>query len=242
MRVGEWDLHVLVPRMPVPGAVAVVYLAGFIVGGHSAVPLTVELAKRYRVFAPDLPGYGDSPGPARTLKQREQAEVVLGLLDALGVARASLVANSFAAQIAVEFAVRHPDRLERLVLIGPGIDAHGRTPFHQLLRFLRNSREEDAWVPGMTSDYFKVGPRRIVETAWYALHHRIEELLPRIDAPTLVVRGEKDMIVPHRWVAEVASLLPNGRLVEVPEYAHGVERTGAPTLARVIADFLDEPD
>jgi 2-hydroxy-6-oxonona-2,4-dienedioate hydrolase len=200
VQAGAWDLHVLTAGPPAPHGPVVVYLAGFIVGGRSAVPLTRALGHRYRVYTPDLPGYALSPGPSRTLTQAQQAEVIRLLLTALGLARVVLVANSFSAQIAVEFAVTHPRELERLVLIAPGVDSHGRTPFHQLARFLRNSREEDAWVAGMTGDFVRAGPRRNIETAWYALRYRMERRLPLVQAHTLVVRGERDAIVPHRWV------------------------------------------
>ena len=242
VRVGEWDVHVLSARTPMSDSPVMVYLAGFIVGGHSAIPLTEELAKQYPVHAPDLPGYGDSPGPGRTLTQAEQADVLSGLLDALHLDRVVLIANSFSAQIAVEFAVRNPERLSHLVLVGPSVDSHGRSPLKQLVRFIRNSRLEDAWVQGMTEDYIKSGPRRVLETAWYALRHRVEVLLPQVTTPTLVVRGANDVIVPHRWVEEVASRLPNGQLIEIPGYAHGVERVGAPALAQVISDWLEGPN
>lgn len=235
-----YDLSVLTARNPVQGGTPIIYLAGFIVGGHSAEPLTAELARTHRVYAPDLPGYADSDGPGRTLTQPEQADVIDMLMDALNETTAVLVANSFGAQIAVEFAVRHPGRVERLVLIGPGVDSHGRTPFHQLVRFIRNSRLEDAWVQGMSEDYFKSGPRRIIETAWYALRNHLEERLPLIATPTLVVRGAEDLIVPHRWVEELTSSLRNGKLLEIPNYAHGVERVGAPALAQVIRNYLAE--
>ena len=239
VRAGAWDLSVRTAGPPSPRGPAVVYLAGFIVGGHSAAPLTAALGHRYRVYTPDLPGYGRSPGPAATLTQAHQAQVLHRMLAALGLPRVVLVANSFSAQIGVEFAVAFPQEVERLVLIAPGVDSHGRTPFHQLARFIRNSWREDAWVAGMTGDFVRAGPRRNIETAWYALRYRMERRLPLVQAPTLVVRGERDVIVPRRWVEEVAGLLPHGRLVEVAGYAHGLERAGAEPLARLIARFID---
>jgi 2-hydroxy-6-oxonona-2,4-dienedioate hydrolase len=239
VQAGTWDLSVLTAGPPAPHGLAIVYLAGFIVGGHSAEPLTRALGHHYRVYAPDLPGYGHSPGPGATLTQAHQAQVLHQLLAALGLSQVVLVANSFSAQIAVEFAVAFPTALEHLVLVAPGVDSHGRTPFHQLARFIRNSWREDAWVAGMTGDFVRAGPRRNIETALYALRYRMEHRLPLVQAHTLVVRGERDVIVPHRWVEEVTMLLPHGRLVEVPTYAHGLERAGAEPLARLISRFIE---
>jgi pimeloyl-ACP methyl ester carboxylesterase len=110
------------------------------------------------------------------------------------------------------------------------------------VRFFKNSREEDAIVPGMVLDYLSVGLGRIVATARYALRYHIEEQLPKIEAPTLVVHPSKDRIVPREWAKEIADLVPNGQLLEIPDYAHGVERVGVPVLAPLLRRFIDEAD
>ena len=240
VRVGDWDVHLLASSGGDRKPIDVLLLIGFVVGGHSAVPITVELARDYNVYTPDLPGYAKSTKPPSTLTLPEQAEATARLLDALGLRKVALIGNSFSAQIAAEFSMRHPERVDRLVLIGPGVDPRARTPFHQLWRFARNSMHENAVLPGMVGDYVDLGLRRIIATARYALRDRIEEKLPRIPMPALVVRGGEDAIVPQRWAEEAARLLPNGRLVVIPGYAHGVERVGAPTLAQVLRPFLDE--
>lgn len=76
------------------------------------------LAERYRVLAPDLPGYGDAPltpGPLSNV-----AEVV-HFLDEQGIATAALVGASFGGRVALEVATAHPDRVTALVLLCPGL-------------------------------------------------------------------------------------------------------------------------
>ena len=76
------------------------------------------LAERYRVLAPDLPGYGDAPlapGPLSNV-----AEVV-GFLDDQGIAAAAFVGASFGGRVALEVATAHPDRVTALVLLCPGL-------------------------------------------------------------------------------------------------------------------------
>ena len=79
------------------------------------------LARRFRVLVPDLPGYGKSAKAlSRTDPFGDLAESMLGLLDALGVHRAAVVGNSLGGACALRMALHRPDRVSRLVLMGPG--------------------------------------------------------------------------------------------------------------------------
>lgn len=79
------------------------------------------LARRFRVLVPDLPGYGKSDKAlSRTDPFGDLAEAMLGLLDALGVRRAAVVGNSLGGACALRMALERPQRISRLVLMGPG--------------------------------------------------------------------------------------------------------------------------
>lgn len=79
------------------------------------------LAEHFRVIVPDMPGYGKS---SKVINRDDPfgglAEGVRGLLDRLGIAKASLVGNSYGGAAALRFALEHPQRVERMVLMGPG--------------------------------------------------------------------------------------------------------------------------
>jgi len=79
------------------------------------------LARRFRVIVPDMPGYGRS---TKTLDQSDPfgslADSIRGLLDELGIATAHLVGNSYGGAAALRLALDTPDRVDRLVLMGPG--------------------------------------------------------------------------------------------------------------------------
>lgn len=70
---------------------------------------------------------------------------------------------------------------------------------------------------------------------------RVEETLARVHVPTLVVRGERDAIVPRAWAREVAATLPRGRLTEVAGAPHAVNFAAPEALARLVVGFLAEP-
>lgn len=77
-------------------------------------------------------------------------------------------------------------------------------------------REPISLLPIELIDYLSVGTRRAWRTFRYALADRMEEKLPHMRVPTLVVRGSRDTIVPQRWAHEVTGLLPMGRLSVIP--------------------------
>ena len=96
------------------------------------------LADRFRVIAPDMPGYGRSTkGLDRKDPFGELARAMLGLLDALGVEKAHLLGNSLGGSCALRLALEAPERADHLVLLGPGgIDTSRRPPTEGLLHLL----------------------------------------------------------------------------------------------------------
>ncbi len=85
-------------------------------------PMAEALAGAHRLIAYDLRGRGDSDKPATGYSLAHHGADLLGLLDHFGVSRAVLMGHSLGASIAVRFAVHHPDRVERLILLDGGLD------------------------------------------------------------------------------------------------------------------------
>jgi 2-hydroxy-6-oxonona-2,4-dienedioate hydrolase len=79
-----------------------------------------------------------------------------------------------------------------------------------------------------------------VKTFRYALEDHIEDKLPRVRVPALVVRGSRDPIVPQRWAEEATYLLPEGRLVVISGMPHTLVYYAPRELAHVVLPFLSE--
>jgi pimeloyl-ACP methyl ester carboxylesterase len=95
------------------------------------------LSQRYRVHAPDLPGFGSSSKPARApYNARWYAEKMLGMMDAQGIAKAHVVGNSMGGRVAIEMALIAPERVRALGLLCPAV-AWVKRGFHPLVRLLR---------------------------------------------------------------------------------------------------------
>jgi pimeloyl-ACP methyl ester carboxylesterase len=223
------------------GRPAVVLVHGFVHAGSYMLPTAEYLAADFRTFAPDLPGFGDSAGPRRALDVPGLAAALADWLAAMDLDPVALLANSFGCQVAVEGALANSGRLSHLILQGPTTDPAARTLVGQLHQWLRNSRFEPPISKNMARDYWQAGLARAIATGRYLLRDAIEEKLPQVRVPTLVVRGEHDPMVPQRWAEEVVRLLPEGRLATIPDAAHTVVYFAPRACAEVVRRFLLEP-
>jgi pimeloyl-ACP methyl ester carboxylesterase len=219
----------------------VVLVHGFGVSGTYMLPLARALGDRYSVLVPDLPGHGRSERPAEPLGIGGLAEALASCLDALGLERPALVANSLGCQVVTELAVRRPQRTGPLVLIGPTIDPERRQARRQVLAAVRDLAREPLSLLAVTAhDDAVMGPRALLATVRAAFADRIEERLPLIEQPVLVVRGERDPFVTADWAERAVALLRDGRLAVVPGAPHAVHYSRPDVVARLVAELLVE--
>lgn len=219
----------------------IVLVHGLVISSRYMLPLMERLAPLYRVFAPDLPGFGKSGKPSRTLNVTELADALGAWMDAAGTGRAVLVGNSLGCQVIADMAARSPDRVAGVVLTGPTVDPTGRTIREQFMRLLVDiPRERFSIVPVWLRDFLAAGLTRSWQTAKYALENRIEENLPRLGAPALVVRGAGDPIAPQAWAEQVARLLPRGRLAVMPGGPHALNYSAPDELFAHIREFVEK--
>jgi pimeloyl-ACP methyl ester carboxylesterase len=222
----------------------VLLVHGIGVSGTYMLPLARLLVDSCSVLVPDLPGSGKSSRPRRPFSVDEQAAVLGDLLRVRGVQRPVVVANSFGCQVVTALAVAQPETLGPLVLIGPTVDPARRSSRGQLFSALRAlGREPEAVVADSVR---RAGPRDALgfaATARVVLDDRIEERLPLVAAPTVVVVGERDAFVDAAWAHRASELLPRGRLVLVEGEPHAVHCT-RPELVRALVQELlvEEPD
>jgi pimeloyl-ACP methyl ester carboxylesterase len=206
-------------------------------------PLIRALGTGRPVYAPDLPGFGMSDQPTHPLD-------IPGLADALRrwlldnhLAPAIVVGIGFGCQVAVDMAATYPAAVDRLVLVGPMFDPSARGAGHLALRWARNApRSSPRLVPTIVHDFIDAGPWRSARTLRQALNDPIEEKLEEIEAPTLVVRPERDHLVPETWTERVAELIPDAELVTLPKAAHTIGPRAAARLTALLVPFLAESD
>jgi pimeloyl-ACP methyl ester carboxylesterase len=209
-------------------------------GGHSEewLNLSAYLVKAgYRVYIPDLPGYGRSEKPADfSYSVRDEAEVVVGFFDALGLKQVDLGGWSMGGGIVQHVAFRHPERVRRLMLFAsigikhtPSFDVRLFTPttpaeLDQLNALLMPNPPK---VPGFVArDLLRISKKR----AWVIQHaldsmrtgqDATDSLLPQLKMPVLIVWGDVDRIIPLNQGETMHKLVPQSELLVVgPNCGH----------------------
>ena len=219
---------------------SVVLVHGVVVSSRYMGPLGSELEPWARVYAPDLPGHGLSEKPRRPLDALRLSEALAEVLAGLSAERPILLGNSFGCQIVAELAASRPDLPSACVLVSPTYDP-AATRLQQVVRWLRNmSKEPPSLGRTLLRDYVDARPHRALAMVARSLQHRIEDRLPLVRAPTLVVCGDRDPIVPSRWAEEATRLLPNGELCVVREAAHTLNFSHPRELAGLVREFVGE--
>ena len=246
---GGFRIHVLhsrgaaLPRDPGSRRPALVLLHGAVISSNYYAGIVPALGRHFDVYAPDLPGQGRSDKPERALTVPQAAQAIVAWMDSAGITRAALVGHSLGCQASAHVAADHPERVSRLVLMGPTVAPAQRHAWSVTWRLaLDGLRERKSLVLLELLDLLRTGVRRAWQVLRAALDDAIEETLPRVPQPTLVVRGTRDPLVPADWARRLASLLPHGALLEIPGSPHASHYTDAErTLAPIIA-FLQADD
>ncbi len=223
------------------------------------------LSTQFRVIVLDNRDAGRSSQASNPYGIADMADDVVGLLDALGVARTHLLGLSMGGMIALEFALRHADRLDRLVLSGTGaaparsvvdpiqvwswVKAHdatgqvfGAQQFASLfsVAFLRNHEAVQETAELLASNPYPMGSGAYGRQADAYLRFDVLDRLGTITAPTLVVVGEQDLLTPP-WIArEVADAIPGARfeVIAGAGSSHVVPIERPDDFNRLVADFL----
>lgn len=224
----------------VPGAHAYVLVHGIGMGHRVFRGLAEKLGESGLVFAVDLPGFGDSPEPGSAMDMPTSGDFLAAFVAGLPVVQPVLVGHSMGTQVVVEAVVRHPEISDHVVLIAPTVNAAERRALIQGWRMLQDLAGESMKVLALGMvHYVKAGPRWFVRKLRQMLDHDVEEVLPQLQASTLVLRGEDDRVCPRDWCAHVAALIPHATLREIPDRGHEAMISAAEPVASLIADFAE---
>ncbi len=190
------------------------------------------------VYVPDMPGFGCSPGPKKALSINELADWLARVMDALGIPKANFAGNSLGGQVLLAFARRHPERLERLVLIGATVGGQ----YISLARYaaglvLDGIQEPPIYTAVLSRMYAQMGLVRYVGTTLAMLDDEPLEQTSEIQAPCLVLRGARDGIIPDPVARRLAAALPNGQFRRLSGTAHAMQFTRPREFTEIALSF-----
>lgn len=204
-----------------------------------------------RAVALDLPGHGRSDPPGRDSMDAYR-DVILGLLDALGIERAVVAGHSLGGGITQTLALSHPDRVAGLGLIGTGARLRVLT---QILDGIVSPRDFDqttefivdnSYAPGLDTAMraraiadLRACPPQVTHGDFSACNEfdmmaRVSE----IRAPTIVICGQQDKMTPVKYSEYLVSKIPNARLVVVAGAGHSVMLEQAESVNRALLEFM----
>jgi pimeloyl-ACP methyl ester carboxylesterase len=213
-----------------------VLVHGLGVSSRYMVPLAEELAPLYPTFAPDLPGFGRSARPPRTLTLPELARALRQWMQASTATPAVLIGNSMGCQVIVELADLAPESIRGAVLLGPTMDPTGGV-LGQVTRLLTDQlREPLSLVPLQALDCLRNGPVRTAITFRHAIRQNMLDRADRLSAATLLLRGERDPIVSDWFTRELARRMPRAVTGTIRGAGHALNyNSPRETAARILA-------
>jgi pimeloyl-ACP methyl ester carboxylesterase len=219
--------------------------------------LPERLAERFHVLAVDNRGMGQSTATRGGFRIGDLADDAVRVLDAEGLAQASVFGISMGGMIAQELALRHPARVRALVLGATfGSQRRSHKPRLSVARdlllvslffrrpermarllvsdeFFALHRERfAAWLARLSQPRRSVARRQILAIA----RHEAEDRLAQLRIPTLIVSGDLDRLVPVENSRRLASVIPRARLVELPGAAHAFPFERTDETVRVVTE------
>lgn len=215
-----------------------------LVHGYSASSLwwrrnIAALARRHRVYALDLVGFGRS-WPKHSFSLASAVEQIVSWMNEVGLPQADFCGHSMGGHLCIRLAAAHPERVRRLVLAdASGLPLEARLP--QLAwRGIRSSgHTRFRFAPTVVFTSVQAGPLVLLAALRGLLADDVREVLENIAAPTLIVWGERDVLVPLELGRALHAAIPNARLVVVPGAGHNVMYERAALFNQLVNDFLN---
>src|SRR5829696_1111653 len=180
-----------------------------------------ELAERHRVYLVDLPGFGTMRRSRGRFVLAEATTWLSEWMGAVGLERAHFVGHSMGGYVCLRLAAGRPEAVRRLVLVAPAGVPTGRSMVGHLGPLLGAALSATpAFLPVLLRDALRVGPATLWRAARDLLAEDVREDLRRIEAPALLVWGERDTLVPPATGALLRQEIEGSRLLVIEGAGH----------------------
>jgi pimeloyl-ACP methyl ester carboxylesterase len=224
-------------------------------------PALELLAQRFHVFAPEWPGYGLETSEDKIEDMLDFALHGWDLVESLGLSRPNVVGHSMGGMIAAEMACIANQAVNKLALIAPAgiwIDANpipdlfSMLPFELVGVLFADPRNGEKFLTGGIDftnpealQQFLVNNARRLGTAGKILfpipNRRLSKRLYRLTAPTLLVWGREDKLIPFSYAQRWQQLVPHAKLAPIDGGSHMVAHEQPEAVAKEIERFLSTP-
>lgn len=254
------------------GEPVLILLHGFGASLFSWHEVTTPLAEYGTVIAYDRPAFGLTERPLEwegenPYSQDAQVELVIGLMDALGVEKATLVGNSAGGTVSMLTALKYPERIESLILVDPAVYAGGGAPAWirpvlgtpqmrhlgplfarqiqaQGVEFIKTAWHDPRKISQATFDGYQKPlqvenwDKALWELTLSSRESGLAERVKEFELPILVITGDDDRIVPTEQSLRLAEELPNAALAVIPQCGHLPHEECPDEFMQAVQDFL----
>lgn len=197
-------------------------------------------SKHFTVYLLDLVGYGSNRA-LRPMSIANAANCLGEFIGQLPAGKAHVIGHSMGGQICTHLAAEHPERVERLVLASASGMVRSDL-LRMMLRLPSTSRYGRLnFIPTLAYDSLRSGPLNLLLSALDILSNDVTDALAKIVAPTLLIWGEQDKLVPVEVGQGVHQALQSAWLEVIPNAGHVVMWDQAEAFNRLVLDFLLSP-
>lgn len=192
-----------------------------------------------RLVVPDLPGWGETPGPRTGVSAEETASFLLAFADRLGVEKAVWIGHSVGVHPVTRIAAEKPARARGLVLVGPTGEP-GRFVLARQALGLAKEAARTTWKVriAVARDYLTSSPLRYLGT-W--IRYSRDDLFaraPRIQCRTLLLAGDADPVCRPSFLELLRQRMPQARVAWIPGGTHALPRGHAAVFNRTVIRFI----
>ena len=228
---------------------AMVLLHGWGTDGTLFAPLMNLLARKYRVLAPDFPGFGQSPEPSFPWRVDDYANLVLGFLKALGIEECALLGHSFGGRVILKLCSRKLEcpQLTKIILVGAaGIKPAASEKASARVKQYQLAKKVLKPFPGLmekarnhygSEDYRAASPmmRQVLVNT---VNEDLSDLLPLVTQETLLIWGRNDDQTPLTDGQRMEREMPNAGLVIFENAGHYAFIERQEQFLRVMGSFM----
>jgi pimeloyl-ACP methyl ester carboxylesterase len=192
-----------------------------------------------RLVVPDLPGWGETPGPLTGVAPEDTAHFLAGFAAALPLPPAVWVGHSLGAQAIVELALCRPALVAGLVLVGPTGEPRRFELLRQMAALAVEATRTNVHVlRGVVRDYIRTPPTRYFGTWVRHAGHDLLRRLPGVSCPVLILVGDADPMCRSDYVARLRRAAPHAQVARVRGGTHGLPRGCAPEFNEAVLSFV----
>lgn len=240
------------------GGSALLLVHGLGASAERWAPVVPLLSGRFRLVAPDLVGFGRSDKPHADYTPGFLAGFAAGLLDELGIGRAHVAGSSMGGQVAAELAASRPEMVDRLVLVSPSgmmgrstpaLDSYVMAALYpseeaaaEAFRAMSGTGEADGGLARAFAERMRLPNAKMAfMSALLGIRDAgdIAGRLAAVAAPTLVVWGALDPVIPAAHAGDFASAIPDCRVHVMPGSGHTPFADSPAEFAAAVGPFLE---